>query len=535
MIARYKYHLYTFFIYLIIFSWAAQQFANTVGYVFWNYDSDSSDGDFLNIVTRLAHKLPIYSDWSQGIFLNIYPPLYHFVLLIGHFLGVDVISFGRLVNILFFMMAYLLMILIIRQIFKHSKFCLLLMAAAGGIMMMAGGLYSWEITYLRSDPLLFFLQVLGLYLLISYPKQVKLIALLAVMAPLAKQTGIVLSVTIFIYYLWVQRTSLLKYILWVLIYAIPIIFTLEIYNQGQFLNSVLFNISKNYTGFMQWKFLFVLLSNFYQRFMWAIILVPIGIYYILKSKNRNEKLPLVIMYGIDLLLLIKIGRNTGGGYSYYYLHWVLTALLSTVGGFFLFLKLLDRVRALNLMKGKKVFTVEWMVVGLSLIVILKGIHDLKPNKYYRNYLNTRQEVDHFLPLMQDLERTVKKISLAHPHARWLTNRNSSAVVRAGNILEQEMGSLYFAIRNKNVNIKKFRELLLNGHYQFLQGGIYLSRNIYGEENSDLDSLAEVVASCFHRVAAGKFAIYINRPLSGDIYIDEYDGNIDRCQSLKNRN
>ncbi len=39
------------------------------------YDWEPTDGDHMNIVSRILKNLPIYSDWKTGIIVNLYPPV----------------------------------------------------------------------------------------------------------------------------------------------------------------------------------------------------------------------------------------------------------------------------------------------------------------------------------------------------------------------------------------------------------------------------------------------------------------------------
>ncbi|MBF0362686.1 MAG: hypothetical protein HQK49_16825 [Oligoflexia bacterium] len=525
-------------IFCLLFLLLCKDYIPQLPLLIWSYDYNGIDANIINVINRIELGLPFYSDWRSGEIVNIYGPIHFFILLVFKnlitFNQIDSFVLARSLNFISALFTFVMCIKICLLLFRESRFKYILTFLCGYIFLLNSSLFLWELGDIRADFTLMFFISLGAYQLLRAPCSFKLLSFLSVLCFFTKQSGIILGVATILYYFFFYRRRILKFILWGLIWSIPLVLFLEIYNHGEFLLNYLVYVNKNYSGFLSWNYLYTVLKDYHIHFIWGIFLIPIGIYALFHD-HRHYACSLAILFLVDLMLLLHIGRNTGACYYYYRFHWFLSSIISVYGLWFVFSKISN-----NLNK-EKVAIIKLLLLS---IILLKTVHTFKPNRIVKDYSNNLQRVNKSIEMAKEHQLKINKIIKEYPNARWLVGYNGSYHVKQNIILDQELVTVAYAIASRNFkyfNFREFKQKMLSGYYPLLAGyPPYLEEMVKNRTTKEDDKMTDtigdigkIISNCYRPILISKVPCYLFMDKNvQETAIHKYDGNRVECVQLK---
>ena len=444
-------------------------------------DIDPSDGDVLNSVQRLLGGWAIFGDWTKGEIYGNYTPLYYFYLCLAEIAGIDIVIFGRISNVIFIVVSFIIAAMTVAQVLKDSLCAQFCAAFTIYLLLLRKDSFSWA-AMLRTDPLLLVLELTTLRLLCLQPQKVKSAALLAALAPFVKQTGLVLPLSIFLYYFWFNRTALIKYSVYALSLAALLTLAFEMHNHGNFLRAAFYAPWLAFGVQAQWKHFNQIFLSFHPNYasLGIAALAIIGAQHIIRRKLPATVL--LFVFVVDLLVFLRTGHHTGGGGSYLWLHWILISVFAGVGT--------GAAAEFLISGGAKKLADPWNSLRRGLILsrlpaapsagrfllslfclaaTLLMMSRLEPVRTLQQAARERIHFHELALVAAKHQQLIVQLTKRAPEKKWYCERLSMAAVRAGNILDHDACTIRDALKTpKVIDQSLLQKAFASGEYHFIQ-------------------------------------------------------------------
>ncbi len=411
--------------------------------------------------------------------------------MISKIFNFDPIVFGRISNVLFIILSLLIIWAILLKSANHMNLNFLWGALALLIILTRSVHYEWAVS-MRPDAMLLFLTLSVCFLICFHSNKVAIISLLTILIIITKQPGIIIGASLCLYYLYYNRKLLIKYIILCILFSALLIIPVEIYNNWNFILNLFIYENQIVAGdLLQWSHLIKQLASYYRGGnVIFFILSIIGLYYTIQK--RTKILPLVFIYFIDILFYLKIGRNIGGGKSYLWLHWALTSIFSVFGIIYIFelIKKYYNKYSKYFLKIEFLFQEKYINIFLTLLFILFTILHFNIGNRIENYNNNVTNYNHLEKVTQKHQKLINELTEQNPGKKWYSERLSMAIVRAGNMLDQEGCTFEYAFNTTNVfDPDVIQKRFLSGEYYFIQktGFIYIP------------AIEEIISNCYKEI------------------------------------
>jgi hypothetical protein len=428
----------------------------------FRYEIDPTDGDVLNTVKRLALGWPLYGDWAQAQIGLFYTPLFCFYLRLAEVTGADAVVFGRVSNTLFVAGGWALVGVIAARSLPIAHKRLLFGVLALVFLDVNGEHYGWAVN-LRSDPLAFVLECGVCYLIAFEDDRIWLLAAASVLAVLAKQSAVEVPLAMFLYFVFARRGRALRYAIATAVVAACLVIPLEWWNSGHFLQDTLILPPISLARKMEWSHLGWMLGRYFHSMTSFAIAGAAAIGVVCTVRHRLKVIPLVWLLIVDLILLLDVGRNLGGGVSYVWMLWALVSLFAAIGSSYVLQFVASR--AGNRFNG--VFIKPFApaaTAAVACVVLLAA----RPWDRVTDYRVRRDKYFWLAQTAEAHQKLIDEITSGAPAQKWLVERFSTAVVRAGNVLEQEACTFKDAFDAGLVDGDAFVDRLKRGEFRFAQ-------------------------------------------------------------------
>lgn len=457
------------------------------------YDIDPSDGEVLSSALRVGRGLPLYGDWTQGEIFGLYTPLYYVYLAIGALLAVDPTTFGRVSNVIFIVSSAFAAAALARRSSRPSEYgafaffvtaWLVFRRAWPMVPNLDATPFLWSVT-LRGDALSLVLALAASWLVCTRPSHASWVGVLAVAAAMAKQQAAVVVAAFAVYYLAYDRARFSSFMTAVVAAVAVVAVPLEVATRGEFIRSTFVMPSLTFGRESNWAHVGAVLGTYYPTWRSGLV-IPLALAGAGFAMVRRLPIrPLVFLWLFDALLFLKTGQNDGGGNSYLWLHWMMTATLAGTGLVVLvdgdgspIRRWLGSRRALRL------------VAPAAMGGLLCGAVLLTPRAFMWSAMASSRAG--YAELAEAGRRHQALVaSITRPYAvRWHAGRLASPIVRAGHILDHEVVTLQYAIAAGTVDTRTLARRFALGDYHFVQ-----RTNLV-----DVDPISPILDACYRVLA-----------------------------------
>jgi hypothetical protein len=461
------------------------------------YDIDPSDGEVLSSALRLVRGLPLYGNWTEGDVFGLYTPLYYAYLAAITLLGVDPIVAGRISNVLFVAFSAVLAADLVRRGSRSHPYgpfaafvaaWLIFRRASPPMPNLDTTPLLWCVV-LRGDALSLALAMAAAWLVSVRPERSTGVAVLAVSAMLTKQQAAVVPAACAVYYAAHDRARLRSFLAASICTVAAVAVPLELTTRGEFIRSTFVLPGLTFGRETNWPHVAATLHAYYPSWR-SLAVIPLALGGAGIALVRGLPIrPLVFLWGLDGLLFLKTGQNDGGGNSYLWLHWMLTATLAGTGAGLLVGDALSSIRRRRPHRDVLVR----LAMPAAMLAGLCGAVLLTPWSFMRSAMARDRE--YYVELREAGRRHQALIeTLTRPYpVRWHAMRLAAPIVRAGHVLDQEVVTLEYAIAAGVVDEKRLARRFAMGDYHFVQRTPLLASRV----------ISPVLDSCYRTVTGSK--------------------------------
>jgi hypothetical protein len=414
-------------------------------FVHYSFDWDPLDGDFLNVVHRIAAGLPIYSAWETGHVVNLYAPLIHYLVWAGWAAGFDAMRFARAVNLVAITSSTVGLFFLVRHIFNESVF-----KNAAGAFGVGAFMVNWsqfgKVSDFRPDCLVFLFSVLTVCSIVFNASPI-VTAIVCTLAVFTKQSAVAVLASAVICFWLYDRKRLFLFCAVVSVLCGLAALALAAAGAGNVWRACFIDPNTYLVRAPHWRYMWGLFRDVCNgKSFWIYALASFGAYVSLTEKRRIGRICLAFAAADGAYLL----RTAGSGaviISYVWMNWFLCVVLGVEAIRFAARKLGATVTAVGL---------------LSMFVIFDG------KEFSRLLSAPATDLTRCIQTSQNHLLLIK--DLAAEEGAWVAERNAVALVRSGKILDQEMCTFGVAASTNRGSemAAKFAQELAEGRYRFYQ-------------------------------------------------------------------